>query len=72
MIDVMEMLTGRILTYDGDDPERAVKLAFVQEVWKYFETWNYDSLFPDLPTLTGKLTISCGDYAAFLDGRRIS
>lgn len=72
MIDVLEMNTGRVLTYDTNNPERAVKLAFLQYGCDNFNTWNYEELFVSVSTHTGKLTISCGWYGAFLDGRSIS
>ncbi len=71
MIDVMNLSDARIVTYDTDDPTEAVKLAFLQHERKNFNTWQYAEILPTLKTYNGgSLTVACGDWAAFKDGRR--
>lgn len=73
MIDVMNLCTAQVITYDTDDPIHAVKLAYVQYTQGNFSTWQYSAILPTLNTYDGGgLTVCCGDWAAFKDGRRIS
>lgn len=72
MIDVMNLCTAEIVTYDTNDPVEAVKLAFLQYDRHNFNTWQYAEILPTLCYAdNGKNTVSCGNWAAFKDGRRL-
>ncbi len=73
MTDVINLSDGRILTYDTNDPVLAVRLAFLQLDLGNLNTHQYAEILPTLKTYDGgSLTVACGDWASFKDGRRLS
>jgi len=68
-IDVMNLATGAIYTYQGITPKEALVCAVEQQERHNFKTYDYD--FDKYEIQEGKLTIGIGDYATFKDGRRL-
>jgi hypothetical protein len=67
MVTVMNLATQEKKIYSCS-PREAVVAAYAQER-KDFNTWNYDKNYDHLVE-TGKLVFLCGDWSAFIDGRR--
>ena len=68
--EVMELTTGRILTYNLP-PKQAVKSAYLQNS-KNWNSWDYKNIDDsELPFYEGNLTVACGDFSAYKDGRKL-
>ena len=68
--EVVELTTGRILTYNLP-PKQAVKSAYLQSI-KMLNTSDYKNIDDsELPFYEGNLTIACGDFSAYKEGRTL-
>ena len=68
--EVVELTTGRILTYNLP-PKQAVKSAYLQSI-KMLNTSDYKNIDDsELPFYEGNLTITCGDFSAYKEGRTL-
>lgn len=68
MIDVMNLRTGQVYTYDTDDPKKAIQVCHQQMVARNYVTW---ANVPDVPIQESTLCYYTGDLATFKDGSRI-
>lgn len=68
MIDIMNLSTGTVYSYDVEEPRKALVLCFEQVIKGNYNTWNYDLNKPIVET---DLCYSIGDLAVFKDGRSI-
>jgi len=68
MTQVMNLATGQIAVYDLP-PREAVRNAYLQLTRGDYRWWDYDKNYPNLKVIEGQDTVSCGDWAAFKDGR---
>ncbi len=68
--DVMNLSTGEILTYSCC-PKQAVIAAY-RYYTKHDANLVDPPLYYELPIFEGKLTIACGDWGTFKDGRGLN
>lgn len=66
--NVIDLRTGTVYLYNLP-PEDAVRVAFLQQDKKDYNTWNYSQ--KKVPVRRGKHTVACGNFAAFVDQRPI-
>ena len=68
MINVMDLRTGRVSTYDTDDPKKAIRVCHQQMVARRYITW---ADVPDVQIQESELCYFTGDLAVFKGGRPI-
>lgn len=70
MTDVMNLATGEVRTYDLD-PRAAVIAAYAQGLGD-FNTWDYGKRYANIHVVETPTIYNLGDWASFVDGRRIT
>lgn len=68
-VEVMNLSIGQKKTYTLE-PAKAVMAAYAQDQGD-FNTWDYDKRYANMVKV-GKLTVTCGDWSAYQDGRRLT
>ena len=84
-VDVMNLATGEVFTYSHTNPLKACALAYLHGDIADFNTWSYGKMIVSgnmvsisrggTQSMTefseGPLTVRCGNWSAFKDGRRL-
>lgn len=85
-VDVMDLASGKVITYSQTNPLKACALAYLQCDRHDFNTWNYGRMLVSgdrvsiscgsaqhlTSFMENSLTVRVGNYSAFKDGRRIN